>query len=45
VDHYNKIEAASSLRTYWRTLRMYALDVADRDFDLRERRDIRNVRC
>lgn len=44
VDHYNKINVASSLRTYWRTLRMHALDVADRDFDPRERRDIRNVR-
>jgi len=45
VDHYNKINVASSLRTYWRVPRMHALDVADRDFDPRERRDIRNVRC
>jgi len=45
MDRYNRINVASSLRNYWRVLRMHALDIADRDFDPRERRDIRNVRC
>ncbi|SLM37820.1 hypothetical protein LPUS_07790 [Lasallia pustulata] len=31
-----------NLKNYWRVLRMHALDKADRDFDARERRDIRN---
>jgi len=45
MDRYNRIGVALSLKNYWRVLRMYALDKADRDFDPRERRDIRNVRC
>lgn len=45
MDRYNRIGVGSSLKNYWRVLRMYALDKADRDFDPRERRDICNVRC
>ncbi len=43
MDRYNRIGVASSLNNYWRVLRMHALDKSDRDFDPRERRDIRNV--
>ncbi|KAA6415050.1 MAG: hypothetical protein FRX48_01801 [Lasallia pustulata] len=42
MDRYNRIGVDSSLKNYWRVLRMHALDKADRDFDPRERRDIRN---
>ncbi len=44
MDNYNRIGVASSLRNYWRVLRMHILDKANRDFDPRDRRDIRNVR-
>jgi len=44
LDYYNRIDAASSFKNYWRVLRMHILDKPDRDFDLLERRDIRNVR-
>jgi len=37
MDRYNRIGVASSLKNYWRVLRMHALDNADRDFDPRER--------
>ncbi|KAG8531634.1 uncharacterized protein KY384_003265 [Bacidia gigantensis] len=42
MDRYNRIGVASSLKNYWRVLRMHALDKADRDFDPHERRDIHN---
>lgn len=45
MDRYNRIGVGSSLKNYWRVLRMHALDKADRDFNPCERRDIRNVRC
>ena len=45
LDRYKRVDAASSLNNYWRVLKMHLLDKADRDFDQRERRDIRNVRC
>ena len=45
LDRYKRIDAASSLRNYWRVLKMHILDKADRDFYPSERRDIRNVRC
>ena len=45
LDRYKRVDAASSFKNYWRVLRMYILDKADRDFDPFERRDIRNVRC
>lgn len=44
MDNYNRIGVASSLRNYWRVLRMHILDKANQDFDPRDRRDIRNVR-
>ncbi|KAL8989941.1 MAG: hypothetical protein Q9177_001280 [Variospora cf. flavescens] len=42
LDRYKRVDAASSLNNYWRVLKMHLLDKADRDFDQRERRDIRN---
>ncbi|SLM34469.1 Protein of unknown function DUF3435 [Lasallia pustulata] len=42
MDRYNRIGVDSSLKNYWRLLRMHDLDKADRDLDPRERRDIRN---
>ena len=44
LDKYRRIDAASSFKNYWRVLRIYIPDKADRDFDPFERRDIRNVR-
>ena len=45
LDRYKRVVAASSLNNYWRVLKIYLLDKADRDFDQPERRDIKNVRC
>ena len=45
LDHYKRIKTASSLKNYWRVLRMHILDKADRDFNQCERRDIHNVSC
>lgn len=44
MNRYNKISVTSSLRNYWRILRMHVFDIANQDFELRERRNIRNVR-
>jgi len=45
LDRYKRIDAGSSVKNYWRVLRMYILDKADRDFDQSKRRYIHNVRC
>lgn len=45
LDRYKRIDAASSVKNYWRVLRIHILDKADRDLDPCEKRDIRNVRC
>ncbi|KAL2048924.1 hypothetical protein ABVK25_010777 [Lepraria finkii] len=42
LDRYKRIKTASSLKNYWRVLRMHILNKADRDFDPRERKDIHN---
>ena len=44
MNRYNRINVISSLRVFWRILRMYAFVIVDRDFDFSEKRDIRNVR-
>ena len=31
MDRYKKIDAGSSVKNYWRVLRMYILDKADRE--------------
>ncbi|MCJ1422042.1 hypothetical protein MMC32_008411 [Xylographa parallela] len=42
LDRYEGIKTASSLKNYWRVLRMHILDKADRDFSPREKRDVHN---
>ncbi len=44
MNNYKRIEAVSSLKNYWRILRMHILDKTDRVFSESDKRDIRNVR-
>ncbi len=44
MNNYKRIEAASSLKNYWRILWMHILDKTDRVFSESDKRDIRNVR-
>ena len=45
LNRYKRVDATSSLNNYWRVLKMHLLDKTNRDFDQRERRNIKNVRC
>ena len=44
INNYKRIEAASSLKIYWRVLQMHIFDKTDRVFSESDKRDIRNVR-
>ncbi len=44
MNNYKRIETVSSLKNYWRVLRMHILDKTDRVFSASDKRDIRNVR-
>ncbi len=44
INNYKRIRAASSLKNYWRVLRMHILDKTDRVFSESDKRNIRNVR-
>jgi hypothetical protein len=44
MNNYKRIGAASSLKNYWRVLRMHILDKTGRVFSESDKRDIRNVR-
>ncbi len=44
MNNYKRIETASSLKNYWRVLRMHILDKTGRVFSESDKRDIRNVR-
>ncbi len=44
MNNHKRIGAASSLKNYWRVLRMHILDKTGRVFNESDRRDIRNVR-
>ena len=44
VDRHDKIKAGSSLKNYWRVLRMHMLDRFGRRFTEEESGDIRDVR-
>lgn len=43
VDRYSKIKAVSSLKNYWRTLRMHMFDKIGRAIPDDDNQDIRNV--
>ena len=44
MNNYKRIETVSSLKNYWRVLRMHILDKTGRVFSESDKRDIRNVR-
>ena len=44
INNYKRIEVASSLKNYWRVLRMHILNKTSRVFNESDKRDIRNVR-
>lgn len=45
LDRYKMVDEASSPNNYWKVLKMHLLDKTGRNFDQRERRDIKNVKC
>ena len=45
MNNYNRIEASSNIKNYWRVLRMYVLEKHDRFFNESDIKDMRNVKC